>query len=208
MIVPPAIEHGVGKVTMRPLTVQVVSVGEKPEPADSVTVSPTWPEEVPSMMNCEVAVTANEAVAIPESSPLVVTAMAYVPTGPVTVNVSVNMPLPIVQGMVGPGTPVKAQVVSLEKNPNPETLTEREMLFGPEDGLRTSDGGRTVNAVDEKSPLLPVPVIVYVPARTLATVNESVRMPSEIVQMGGGEPTGLPDNVQVVSLDENPDAHT
>lgn len=53
--------------------------------------------------------------------------------------------------------------------------------------------------VDEKSPSgLPVAVIVYVPARTSATVNEpGVRMPPKIEQLG--EATGVPDSVQLVS---------
>ena len=45
-------------------------------------------------------------------------------------------------------------------------------------------------------------MIVYVPAAMLATTNEAVRVPPEIVQVE--VPTGLPDNEQLVSLDENP----
>jgi hypothetical protein len=77
---------------------------------------------------------------------------------------------------------------------------------GPEDGLRTSDGGRTLNVDDEESPVgLPVPVIVYCPGGALSTLNEPVRMPLEIEQVA--EVTG-PDSVQLVSLDENPEPDT
>jgi hypothetical protein len=77
---------------------------------------------------------------------------------------------------------------------------------GPEEGLRTSEGGSTVNVVDEKSSFeLPVPVSVYAPAGILGTLNEPVRTPPEIPQVG--KLTGSPDNVnvQLVSLDENPE---
>ena len=78
------------------------------------------------------------------------------------------------------------------------------MPRGPEDGLRTNDGGRTVNVADEESPVgLPVAVIVYTPAGVSPTLNEPDRMPAEIVQEV--EANGMPVNVQVVSLDENPE---
>jgi hypothetical protein len=77
---------------------------------------------------------------------------------------------------------------------------------GPEDGLRMREGGRTENVAVAKSPSgLPVARIVYKPAGTLATSNEPIMMPPEIAQEG--EATGLPDNVQLVSLDENPEPH-
>jgi hypothetical protein len=75
------------------------------------------------------------------------------------------------------------------------------------------DGGRTVNVFEEKSPPgLPVAVIVYTPAGTLATTKElrgvGGIMPPIIVQVGAA--TGIPDNVQLVSLGEKfePDTET
>ena len=44
-----------------------------------------------------------------------------------------------------------------------------------------------MNVDDEESPVgLPVPVIVYTPARVSPTLNEPVRMPPEIEQVGAG----------------------
>ena len=64
-----------------------------------------------------------------------------------------------------------------------------------------------MNVDDEESPVgLPVPVIVYTPAGVSPTVNEPVRIPSEIVQVL--ELNGMPVIVQVVSLDENPETDT
>ena len=58
-------------------------------------------------------------------------------------------------------------------------------------------------------PTQAVAVITYLPGPTLATLNESVRVPPEIVQIGGGEvATGLPDNEQTASVKENPEPVT
>jgi len=58
-------------------------------------------------------------------------------------------------------------------------------------------------AVAESPTGLPVEMIEYDPTGTLATVNEPANVPPEIEQVE--LLTGLPDNEQVVSVDENPE---
>jgi hypothetical protein len=66
-----------------------------------------------------------------------------------------------------------------------------------------------VNVDEEKSPELPVAVIVYTPAGTLATtkLKPTAIVPPAIVQLVG-LPTGPPDNEHVVSVEENPEPAT
>ncbi len=62
----------------------------------------------------------------------------------------------------------------------------------------------TAKLAEAESPTgLPMDMIGYDPIGTLATVNEPVNVPPEIEQVE--LLTGLPDNEQVVSVDENPE---
>ena len=61
-------------------------------------------------------------------------------------------------------------------------------------------------AVAKSAPGLPVAVIVYAPADTLATTNEAVNVPPEIEQVD--EATAPPVIKQEVSRVENPEPET
>jgi len=81
---------------------------------------------------------------------------------------------------------------------------------GPDDGSRTTVGGRTVNEAEAKSFAGdPVAVIVYVPAGTLTTLKLAVATPPYVglgvIEQEESVLTGEPDSVQLVSLSENPD---
>jgi len=98
------------------------------------------------------------------------------------------------------------QVVSLVEKPDPDTVTV--VPTGAEAGLSVIDRVRalTVKVAEAESPVDPITVTEYVPAATLATTNEAVNVPPETAQVG--VPTALPDNEQVVSLEEKPEPDT
>lgn len=64
----------------------------------------------------------------------------------------------------------------------------------------------TVRVAEGDSPEDAPTMIVYTPATTLATINEPVRLPPEIVQVEA--PTGLPDSEHPVSVGKNPEPDT
>ena len=104
--------------------------------------------------------------------------------------------------------PDNEQPVSLVENPEPDTMTLDPTR--PDTGLSIIDIGRddppTVNATEAVSPVDPVTVTVKEPAPTLATTNEPLKVPPEIVHVE--VPTTLPVKVQPVSLVENPEPDT
>jgi hypothetical protein len=79
--------------------------------------------------------------------------------------------------------PDNVQATSLVEKPEPVTVTV--VPDGAITGLSTIDRARapTVNAADAESPTDPVAIIVYTPFSTLATTNDPVNVPPEIVQV-------------------------
>jgi hypothetical protein len=122
----------------------------------------------------------------------------------VTVKEPDNVPLEIEQLGELTTLPDSEQPESLEEKLEPETCTV--VPAGPEVGLSTIDREPvTVKTAEAESPIgLPVTVIVYAAAGTLATMNEAVIDPSIIEQVSDSiEPPS--DSEHVESLDENPD---
>lgn len=133
---------------MFPVNMHFVSLSEKPEP-DTITGVITAPNGGLGMVMMMLrGSTVNEATASHVSIPLVIATIFCVPIGPVTVKLSVKMPLAMWQGVgIETGSPAKEQEESVVSNPTPITLTI--VPSGPEDGLRISDGGETVNEAEE-----------------------------------------------------------
>jgi hypothetical protein len=139
-----------------------------------------------------------------------VTVIVYTPDATLaTMNEPLSVPPEIEQLSDAITTPpVNEQVASPDENPTPETRTVDPTVADV--GLSVTDavteGAVTVNVAEAESPEDPVTVIVYTPTATLATRNEAVNVPLEIVQVW--EAMKLPDNEQVISLGENPEPDT
>jgi hypothetical protein len=153
VIVPARMEQVDPAAIMLPVNMHFVSLSEKPEP-DTETDVVTAPDGGFGMVIVMLwGLTVNEAVAshvsIPGDEPMKVSALiVYVPIETGTVKLPVKMPLAIVQVVgLGSGSPAKEQELSFRLNPTPYTLTD--VPSGPDDGLRTSDGERTVNEAEE-----------------------------------------------------------
>ena len=171
--------------TTVPLSVQEVSLDEKPVP-DTETVVATLADvglKVRDNDGLDVSTVSVADAESPSGMPVAVTVYAPTPTFAI-VKEPVNAPSEIEHASEVTGEPVSKQEVSAVLKPVPDTSTTAP--DSPEDGINViwRPVSPTAKVADAESPLgRPVTMTGYSEAATFATTNEADRIPSEIEQV-------------------------